>query len=252
MTIEEKSELSSTTGTIHHTESFGAVDGPGIRYVFFLQGCRLRCLYCHNPDSTPRGGGKVWTAEQAVTEVLRYRTFLKNGGVTFSGGEPLLQPAFVKAAFALFREKGIHTALDTSGSEDPYEPSVRAAIDESDLLLLDVKAADDEMAKKITGQSNKNALATLEYCEASGKAVWVRHVLLPGYTLEEKPLSHLAALLAKYRCIQRVELLPFHKLGEPKWKEMGWKYQLEAVPAVTKEQVAHARNILKSHGLTAL
>ena len=249
MTQEARNTLRQISGRIHHTESFGAVDGPGIRFVLFLAGCPLRCLYCHNPDAIPFGSGTAFTAGQIADEALRYIHFIKKGGVTFSGGEPLLQPEFVKATALLLKEKGLHLALDTSGGINPALPAVRAAIDSVDLLLLDIKAADDETAVALTGHSMANAFATLDYCEAVNKPVWIRHVLVAGYTLNPIGTEKLARLLAPYRCIERVELLPFHKLGEPKWEEMKMEYQLADTPATRKEEVQAAKTIFTAQGL---
>lgn len=240
--------LKNITGIIHHTESFGAVDGPGIRFVFFLQGCSLRCLYCHNADAIPRAGGNIWTAKQAADEVLRYKSFISSGGVTFSGGEPLVQPEFVTAVSKLLHEKGIHTALDTAGCEDPDRPEIKAAIDESDLIMLDIKAVDSPTAIRLTGRDTVNAWKTLDYCEASGKSVWIRHVLLREYTLDKEKLHTLASRLSKYKCIQRIELLPFHKLGESKWQALGWKYDLFGTAATTMDELARAKEIFINAG----
>lgn len=246
--MRDNKDLPNIKGYIHKTETFGAVDGPGIRFVFFLQGCPMRCLYCHNPDAIPKGG-ELWTAGQAVDEAMRYFGFIKKGGVTFSGGEPLLQPEFVEATCLLLAEKGLHTAIDTSGWADPDEPKVRAAIDAADMLLLDIKAANDETAISLTGHGLANARKTLDYCEQAGKPIWVRHVLLQGYTLDKAGLEHIAQWLQGYSCIKRVELLPFHKLGEPKWAETGMKYKLADTPATTADEVKMARDIFASHGL---
>ncbi|MDR2686887.1 MAG: radical SAM protein, partial [Oscillospiraceae bacterium] len=180
-----------TTARIHHTETFGTVDGPGVRYVFFLQGCPLRCLYCHNPDSIDPRGGAPWTDTQAVQEVLRYRNFIR--GVTFSGGEPLLQPEFVRAVAERLQKLGIPSAIDTAGAPDL--PLCTAAIDAAELLLLDVKAAGDELAHKLTGRGSARSFLTLDYCEHTGKKVWLRHVLVPGWTLKYRQLEALARRL---------------------------------------------------------
>lgn len=247
MTTEEKIALEQTTGRIYATETFGTVDGPGIRFVLFLQGCPLRCLYCHNPDSVMGEPKLVWTARQAVDHILKYKTYIKSGGVTFSGGEPLLQPEFVKAVAILLREKGIHATVDTSGCMDPLV--VADAIDAVDLVLLDIKAFDPAVALRLTGKDNANAFATLEYCQRKNKPVWIRQVLLEGYTLDEVQLKGLAEYLSKFSCVERVELLPFHKLGEPKWEKVELTYELTNTPATTKEQVAWAKEFFLQKGL---
>jgi pyruvate formate lyase activating enzyme len=230
-------------GYMHHTESFGTVDGPGLRYVFFLQGCPLRCLYCHNPDALEPGGQQT-TAGAAAKQALGLRNFIQ--GVTFSGGEPLCQPAFVEATALLLREQGIPTAIDTAGAPDLAQ--ARPAIDAAELLLLDIKAAESDMAVRLTGQGNEASLQTLDYCEATQKPVWLRHVLLPGWTLEETQLQKLATRLLPYKCIQLVELLPFHKLGEPKWEQVRRPYLLQKTPAVTQDEAAWARGIFEGMG----
>lgn len=243
---QDTASLRQVKGVIHHTESFGAVDGPGLRFVLFLRGCPLRCLYCHNPDALPFSGGTLWTAGEALDHILRYKNFIKNGGVTFSGGEPLAQADFVAALSQLLHGEGIHVAIDTSGCEPlPY---ARHAIDEADLLLLDIKAADPELCRRLTGMDNANALLTLDYCESTGKPVWVRHVLLRGYTLDPAQWELLAQQLAPYRCIQRLELLPFHKLGEPKWEQVRMSYQLKDTPATTQEELAEAKAFFAARG----
>lgn len=247
--IIAKINIEEVKGYIHKTESFGAVDGPGIRFVFFLQGCPLRCIYCHNPDALACKGGEVWTAKQAVDEVLRYKHFIKKGGVTFSGGEPLIQAEFVAACAELLHRKGIHVAIDTSGIASLENSEVKNAIDKSDLVLLDIKALDEEMAVRISGQANTNALAMLDYCEKIGKPTWIRHVLLKGYTLDDNKLRELAEYLKNYSCIEKIELLPFHKLGEPKWDEVDFKYTLANTPATTKEEVDHAAEFFKNAGI---
>ena len=227
-------------GRIHSRETFGTVDGPGIRYVLFMQGCPLRCLFCHNPDSQCGAGQEMVGAAQTVEEIVRYKSFIKSGGVTFSGGEPLAQAGFVLEVSRQLHENGFHVAIDTSGCEAPVG-IVREAIDEADMLLLDMKAADDETAVALTGQDMTNAFATLDYCEATGKTVWLRHVLLRGYTLEDEKLAALAERLKGYRCIERMDLLPFHKMGEEKWRSLGREYMLYNVDATTKDEAKRAK-----------
>ena len=237
----------SATGRIHSVESFGTLDGPGIRYVLFLQGCPLRCLYCHNPDTLAPEGGRPVTAGDALADILTYRPFIARGGVTLSGGEPLLQPGFACELLDGCREHGLHTALDTSGAI----PLGRAApaLDRADLILLDVKALDPDLCSGLTGADPANTLATLEYCEAVGKPVWIRHVLVPGYTLDEARLARLADHLLRYACVRRVELLPFHKMGEYKWASLGRPYRLAETQPPTAGQLQAARDIFRRRGL---
>lgn len=248
MTPEERNALRAVQGYIHSMESFGSVDGPGIRYVLFLQGCPLRCLYCHNPDSNPIHGGKIWTAGQAVDDMVRYRRFIQKGGVTLSGGEPLIQPEFCTAVCKLLHEQAIHSALDTSGSEDVER--VRPAIDATDLLLLDIKAYAPDISIALTGKDNRNAFATLDYCEATQKPVWIRHVIVPEYTLNESELNALADKLSEYTCIEKVELLAFHQLGAYKWESLGRPYRLHDTPAVTQDEMIPLRNIFRARGFS--
>ncbi len=237
----------SVTGRIHSIESFGTLDGPGIRYVLFLQGCPLRCLYCHNPDARGESGGTVMTAGEVMTDILTYRAFIARGGVTLSGGEPLLQPAFTREVLEGCREHRLHSALDTSGAV-PLECAA-PVIDRADLLLLDIKALDDDLCVPLTGCGAADTLATLEYCEATGKAVWVRHVLVPGYTLDRSRLKRLADYLLRFGCIQKTELLPFHKMGEYKWTALGCPYALADTQPPTDAQMDEARAIFRQRGL---
>lgn len=235
--------MGEITGRVHSVESFGALDGPGIRYVLFLQGCPLRCQFCHNPDTWDAKGGKLTTAREAVEDILRYRNFIRTGGVTLSGGEPLLQSSFAAEVLRQCRAHGLHTAIDTSGSVSLE--LCREAVDEADLLLLDIKSMDSQLCKEITGRDNANALNLLDYCETVGKPVWIRHVLVPGLTLKEKPLRELADFLSQYRCVEKVELLPFHKLGEYKWEAMNQPYVLRDTQAPTKEEFLWAKSFFE-------
>ena len=234
--------MSTIKGRIHSVETFGALDGPGVRYLLFLQGCPLQCLYCHNPDSWDPKDGQVRTVEEVFADIQRYRSFL-SGGVTLSGGEPLMQPEFCEALFTLCREHGIHTALDTAGS---LPLSVcKEAVDLADLILLDLKAMDPNDCKRLTGRDNHNAISLLDYREASNMPVWVRHVLVPGITLKEEKLREMANFLKGYTCVQRVELLPFHKMGEYKWEQLGRPYTLTDTPQPTREEGARAKAIFR-------
>ncbi len=233
-----------TQGRIHSFESFGTLDGPGIRFVIFFQGCPLRCKYCHNPDTWRVGGGREITVREIVAQVDSCRNFLRTGGVTLSGGEPLMQPRFAQALLNACRERGFHTALDTAGSL-PLEQS-RPVIDAADLLLLDIKALDRTECRELTGMDNTNELATLEYCEKTGKPVWIRHVLVPGWTLDEKKLQGLADFLRPYKCIQRIDLLPFHKMASFKWEKLNIPDPLAETPEPTAAEVEKAQQIFDS------
>lgn len=239
----------SALGRIHSVETFGAVDGPGIRYVVFFQGCRLRCLYCHNPDSWDLFGGEEKSAKEVFDDICRYKNFIKKGGVTLSGGEPLMQIEFASELVDLCLEQGLHVALDTAGSVDLSVS--KEVIDKVNLLLLDIKTFDPVLSSKLTGKEATldMALATLGYCETIGKPVWVRHVIVPGYTLDEKRLTKIADYLSKFKCIERVDLLPFHKMGEYKWEELHEPYQLSSTLAPSSEQMEIAYAIFKDHGL---
>ena len=239
--------MTNVIGRIHSVESFGALDGPGIRYVLFLQGCPLRCLFCHNPDSWRLEDGREIGSVEVVQDILRYRHFIRRGGVTLSGGEPLMQPAFCTSILEGCRENGLHTALDTSGGVSLLH--CRQAVDSADLLLLDMKAAEDNLFRQITGRGMDNTLDILNRCENTGKPVWIRHVLVPGLTLDREQLHKLGRLLKPYRCIQRVELLPFHKMGEYKWEVLGQPYTLASTQPPEPEQVEEARFLLQGYGL---
>lgn len=239
--------MDNVMGRIHSVESFGALDGPGIRYVLFLQGCPLRCLFCHNPDSWCAAGGRRVGSRDVLRDILRYRSFIARGGVTLSGGEPLFQPTFTAAILEGCREQGLHTALDTAGSVALI--ACRPALELADMLLLDIKAADDTLFRRITGRGIDNTLEVLGACENWGKPVWIRHVLVPGLTLAEAPLHAMGRLLKPYTCIERVELLPFHKMGEYKWAALGAAYTLGDTPPPDGEQMAWAARLLQGYGL---
>lgn len=230
-------------GIIHSTESFGAVDGPGIRFVVFMRGCPLRCLYCHNPDTwAGNEGGRSISAIDLADEIMAYRNFIRNGGVTISGGEPLMQPKFCKELCDILRRREIHTAIDTSGCFAP-KGDIAGAIDAADLILLDIKDIDNEDSIKISGAGNKNTFETLRYCEETKKPVWVRHVLVPGYTLRDDKLIRLRDFLSDFKCIEKIELLPYHTMGKYKWDELGLKYGLEGVDSPTEAEVSNAMKL---------
>ena len=237
------------TGRIHSFESFGTVDGPGIRYVVFLQGCPLRCQYCHNPD-TWGTGGKEYTAEQVVSQAMRYKNYFgEKGGVTVTGGEPLVQIDFVIELFTLFKSKGIHTCVDTSGITFNPDSSLsvdkhKALLEVADLFLVDIKHIDDEACKRLTGQSNKNTLAFLKFLSDNNKPTWIRQVLVPGITDGEEDLKKTRAFIDSLRSVERVEVLPYHTMGEVKYEKLGLEYPLKGIAPPSKERVAGAKRIL--------
>ncbi len=237
----------SITGRIHSVETFGAVDGPGIRYVLFVQGCPLRCIYCHNPDSWKFKRGREVTSAEVVKKILEYKHYIKRGGVTISGGEPLAQPEFVMDIIKRCHEEKLHVAIDTSGSISLIV--AKQVIDMADMLLLDIKSDDKELCYKMTGRQNDNAYKILDYCEEIGKRVWIRHVMLPGYTLTRQRLEGLADFIKNYKCVEKTELLPFHKMGEFKWETLKEEYLLYDTPQPTADEIAMAREIFELRGL---
>ncbi len=235
----------SITGRIHSLESFGAVDGPGIRFVVFFQGCSLRCLFCHNPDSWDMNAGTVMNAAELAKNILSYKNYL-SGGVTFSGGEPLLQPQFCEVLMDLLQSNGLHVAIDTSGAVPPEK--VNRILEKADLILLDIKSIDAQMCKTITGADNQNAIKTLQYREKIQKPVWIRHVVLPGYTMDTSLLEKMADTLKPFTCIEKVELLPFHKMGEFKWEVLKEPYTLNETEPPTKEEMQRVKEIFQQRG----
>lgn len=238
--------MADVMGRIHSVETFGALDGPGIRYVLFLQGCFLRCAYCHNPDTWSREEGKMITASEAVEDILKYKSFIENGGVTLSGGEPLLQPEFCLEIIRRCHEQGICSAVDTAGGAE-FERSCEVLL-ESDLILLDIKALEETVCRELTGKSNQTSLRILRYCQENQKDIWIRHVLVPGFTLNREKLLSLAEFLKGFSCIKRIELLPYHKMGEYKWEHMGLTCFLKETKEPCEEDVMKAKAIFKNRG----
>ncbi len=236
-------------GKIHSIESFGSADGPGVRYIIFLKGCKMRCKYCHNPDTWGADGVTEETAEEVLKKAMRYKNYWKNnGGITVSGGEALLQIDFLIELFKLAKENNVHTTLDTSGNpftrEEPFFGKFNELMKYTDLYMLDIKHIDNEEHKKLTGQPNENILDMAEYLSENGKAMWIRHVLVPGYTDSEEQLTRLKEFIDSLDTVDRVEILPYHTLGVFKWKELGIPYELEDVNPPTKEEVERAKRIL--------
>ena len=241
--------MSEKKGRIQSVQSFGSADGPGVTYIVFLKGCNMRCQYCHNPDTWAKDGGELMTPEEVLKKALRYKTYWKEkGGITVSGGEALLQIDFVTELFRLAKEKGVNTCLDTSGNpfsmEEPFKSKFDELMKYTDLFMLDIKHMDDAAHRKLTGQTNQNILEMAAYLSDHGKAMWIRHVLVPGITTDEDELHRLRSFLDTLKTVERVEVLPYHTLGVFKWKELGIPYQLEGVDPPTKEQIDRAKEIL--------
>lgn len=230
-------------GHIHSTESFGTVDGPGVRFVVFFQGCPLRCKYCHNPDTWAFDGGKEMTAEELLKEYDSYKEFLKTGGITATGGEPLAQPEFLAELFSLAKSKGIHTCLDTSAGV--YNPDSHEAIDNAlkftDLVMLDIKHIDDSAHRELTGVGNANILAFAEHLRDLGIPVWIRHVVVPGITDSHDELFRLGEFLATLKNLKALDILPYHDMAKPKYANLGIDYPLKDTPPLSKEQALIAR-----------
>lgn len=236
-------------GRIHSLESFGTVDGPGIRFVIFMQGCPLRCLYCHNPDTwnVRVEPAYLMSAQELLEEVLRYKRFILNGGVTVTGGEPLLQSVFLKEFFKLCREEGIHSALDTSGSIT--STAAYEMLEYVDLVLLDIKAIDPELHKHLTSARIDKPLAFLNHLQEIGKDTWIRHVVVPNLTYDKELLENLADYLTRFNVIKKVELLPYHIMGVSKYEELGMEYALKETEALSSEKLAVAEGIFSNKGL---
>ena len=238
------------TGRIHSFESFGTVDGPGIRFVVFLQGCPLRCQYCHNPD-TWGAGGTEYSVEEVVNRVVRYRNYFgETGGVTVTGGEPLLQIDFVTELFTALKAKGINTCVDTSGitfraDNQTVVEKHKKLLEVADLFLLDIKHIDDEACKKLTGQSNQNTLAFAKFLSDNGKKMWIRQVLVPGITDDEGSLRRVRQFIDGLQTVEKVEVLPYHTLGLAKYEKLGIEYPLKGLEAPSKEVVLRAKEILR-------
>lgn len=238
-----------TKGYIHSLESFGSVDGPGVRYIIFTTGCAMRCQFCHNPDTWIMSKGTEYTADELLNKAIKYRSYWgKEGGITVSGGEPLLQIDFLIELFEKAKEMGIHTTLDTSGNpftrEEPFFSKFERLMKSTDLILLDIKHIDDEQHKILTEQSNKNILDLARYLSDINKPVWIRHVLVPERNDKDEYLIRLREFIDTLQNVQKVEVLPYHTLGVYKWKELGYEYKLEGIEPPTKERVDNARKIL--------
>lgn len=241
----------SKTAQIHSLESFGTVDGPGIRFVVFMQGCPMRCQYCHNPDtwnpvsqlSKGANGAGVWSSDELMQEVLKYRSFIRTGGVTCSGGEPMMQAEFVEEFFRMCHEERLHTCLDTSGVY--FNDSVKRAVEQCDLVMLDIKTLDDDLHPLLTGHKRQHNQQFLDYLEQIGKPFWIRHVVVPGSTDDNDRLLALANHLKQYKHLECVEILAYHTMGEVKYEKLGIPYPLKGVPNLSRERAAEIREMFR-------
>ncbi len=232
-------------GLVHSFETFTTVDGPGIRFILFLSNCPLRCKYCHNPD-TWACKGKEYSVDDIVNEILKYKNYYKNGGVTISGGEPLLQIDFVIEIFKKLKKYNMHTAIDTSGIT--FNENQIEKFDElnkyTDLYLLDIKEIDEKKHIELTGKSNKNILEFAQYLSKNNKKVWIRHVIVPTINLDKDDLIKTKEFIDTLNNVERVDVLPYHTLGVHKYKDLGLKYPLEGVRTPTSEEIKFAKEIL--------
>lgn len=236
-------------GNIHSYESMGTVDGPGLRYVVFLQGCPLRCKYCHNPDTWNIGEKKIQEeAKDTLKKVLKYKNFFgKKGGVTVTGGEPLVQSDFILEFFKLCKQEGIHTTLDTSGYI--FNEKVKEILKYTDLVLLDIKCIDEKIYKDLTGVELKNTLSFAKYLDEINKPVWIRHVVVPNITDDDGLLEKTAKYISTLKNVEMVEILPYHTLGAFKYKELNIEYPLEGVEDMSYERKKEVMEIFKKYNL---
>ncbi len=240
----------SAVGRIHSIESCGTVDGPGIRFITFFQGCLMRCLYCHNRDTWDTHGGKTVTVDELMQDVLAYRHFItaSGGGVTASGGEAILQAEFVRDWFRACKQAGIHTCLDTNGFVRRYEPVIDELLEVTDLVMLDLKQINDEIHEILAGVSNHRTLDFARYLQKINKRTWIRYVVVPGYSDDDDSAHRLGRFTAEMQNVEKIELLPYHELGKHKWQAMGETYQLEGVRPPAKETMERIKGILAGYG----
>lgn len=237
------------TGNIHSIETFGTVDGPGVRFVVFFQGCPMRCLYCHNPDTWMKKGGREMTSADILSRMEQNRAFYRTGGITASGGEPMFQAAFLTELFEMAKERGIHTCLDTSGILFSDLPEQRRQTERllavTDLVMLDIKHMDDAEHRKLTGHGNENSIAFARYLDEKKIPVWIRHVVVPGITYSKDELTALGLFLKTLSNVTKLEVLPYHALGKTKYDSLGMKYVLEDTPQLKKAEAEEAERIIK-------
>ncbi len=233
-------------GYIHSLESLGAVDGPGVRYVVFFQGCPLRCAYCHNPDTWQMNIGTQMEDEEILEKMLRNISFYRTGGITATGGEPMMQLDFLISLFAKAKANGVHTCLDTSGVafSQANKDKIDRLMEVTDLVMLDIKHIDEDEHLSLTGVSGKNILDFARYLKNIGKKMWIRYVVVPGITLNEEYLVKLGTFLKDFDNIEKIETLPYHSLARHKYEALGMDYPMGDTPDATKEQAEYAKKII--------
>ncbi len=237
-------------GRIHSLESFGTVDGPGVRFVVFVQGCPMRCAYCHNPDTWEMNGGTLMEPEYIIEQYERNISFYKGGGITVTGGEPLMQVDFLIDLFTLAKKKGIHTCIDSSGIA--YKPNGNpewlAKLDKlmtlTDLVMLDIKHIDPEKHKELTSQPNEGILAFAAYLNEKNVDMWIRHVIVPGLTDDDEYLYKLGYFIGQFKNLKALDALPYHTMGENKYQKLGMEYKLKGVPAMEKNKLLEKKEVI--------
>lgn len=230
---------------VHSMESFGTVDGPGIRFVLFLQGCNLQCKYCHNRDTWDMNGGEYKSVDEIIEKVKRYKNYImpSGGGVTVTGGEPLLQAKFLIEFFKRLKQENIHTCIDTSGMVGLTD-NIKELLKYTDLVLLDIKQIDEEKCKELVGVSNKRELEFARYLSDNNIKIWIRQVLVPGYTDDEEDLIKLREFIRSLKTVDKIQILPYHSMGKYKWEKLKMKYPLENIRDANQGDVDRAKKIL--------
>ena len=229
---------------VHSIESFGTVDGPGIRFVLFLQGCHLQCKYCHNRDTWDMNGGEYKSLDDIFEKIMKYKNYIyPNGGVTVTGGEPLLQVKFLIELFEKLKKENIHTCVDTSGMV-ALTDDIKKLLSLTDLVLLDIKHINSEKCKNLVGFNNERELAFARYLSDNNIHMWIRQVLVPGYTDDEQDLLKLKDFISSLNTVDKVEILPYHDMGRYKWEKLGLKYELDGVRVANDDDVTKAKNLL--------
>lgn len=242
----ENNEIDKTQyGRIHSFESFGTVDGPGIRFVIFMQGCCLKCKYCQNRDTWDINSNKLYHVDDVIKKIEKYKNYLlpSGGGITVTGGEPLLQPKFLITLFKKLKNLKIPTAIDTSGMVDLTQ-DIRELISLTDLFLLDIKHINDEKCKELVGKSNKQELEFAKYLSENNKDIWIRQVIIPEITNNKEDLTILREFINSLKTVKNIELLKYHTLGKSKWEALNANYELEGIPSATDEDIKKAKEIL--------